>query len=122
MVVDERFSVFVPNFELDSTASIQLTDYKANHLTYQSNCSTEQIAVFSEIYYDKGWNAYVDGVISPHFRVNYVLRAMAVPAGSHQIEFKFEPTTYATGESVSLASSVVLLLLLVGVGYKELKQ
>jgi hypothetical protein len=122
VVVDEHFSVFVPNFELDSTASIQLTDYKANHLTYQSNCSTEQIAVFSEIYYDKGWNAYVDGVISPHFRVNYVLRAMAVPAGSHQIEFKFEPTTYATGESISLASSVVLLLLLAGVGYKELKQ
>ena len=122
VVLDERFSAFVPNFELDSMASIQLTDYKANHLTYQSNCSTEQIAVFSEIYYDKGWNTYIDGVISPHFRGNYVLRAMAVPAGSHQIEFKFEPTAYATGETISLASSVVLLLLLVGVGYKELKQ
>lgn len=121
-VIDERFSVFVPNVEMDSMASIQLTDYKANHLTYQSNCSTEQLAVFSEIYYDKGWNAYIDGDLVPHFRVNYVLRAMAVPAGEHLVEFKFEPATYTRGENVSLASSIVLLLLLAGVGYKELKK
>lgn len=113
-VVDARFSDLLPkNYYLDSTASISLQDYKANHLTYQSNCSSEQLAVFSEIYYDKGWNAYVDGELVPHFRANYVLRAMAIPAGSHVIEFKFEPQIYVLGERIALLSSIVLLLLLV---------
>ena len=79
------------------------------------------MAVFSEIFYEKGWNAYLNGELVPHFRANYVLRAMAIPAGSHQIEFKFEPTSYRTGESISFAGSAVLLLLLLGVAYTELK-
>ena len=83
--------------------------------------TSDQLAVFSEIYYEKGWNAYIDGKIVPHFRVNYVLRAMMVPAGTKKIEFKFEPTSYSIGESVAYASSIILLLLLGFVSYKELK-
>lgn len=120
-VVDNRYAEMLPSFTMDSTAQIQLTNYKANQLTYTANCSQEQLAVFSEIFYDKGWNAYLNGELVPHFRANYVLRAMTVPAGNHQIEFKFEPTTYSTGESISFASSAILLLLLLGLAYTELK-
>ena len=68
---------------------------------------SEQLAVFSEIYYKDGWNAYVDGELYPHFRVNYVLRAIVLPAGSHTIEFKFEPEIYSEGETISFASSLL---------------
>ena len=120
-VVDIRYEDMIPNFNFDSLASIQLSNYKANHLTYTTNCNQEQFAMFSEIFYDKGWNAYLNGELVPHFRANYVLRAMSIPAGNHQIEFKFEPTAYNTGEKVSFAGSTVLLLLLLAVGYSELK-
>ena len=90
-------------------------------MKYSSNSTNDRIAIFSEIYYDKGWNAYVDGELARHFRANYVLRGMQVPAGKHSIEFKFEPQSYKTGESVSLASSILLLLLLAFVSFKELK-
>lgn len=120
-VVDERFSDLIPTITKDSSAIIGLTSYKANHLIYQSNSSSEQLAVFSEIYYDKGWNAYLDGELVPHFRANYVLRAMSIPAGNHQIEFKFEPKVYALGERISLFSSILLLLLLLW-SFKNLLQ
>ncbi len=111
-VVDKKFSHELEKFSpaFDSTASIKLTEYKPNHLKYQSKANSEQLAVFSEIYYDKGWNAYIDGNLSPHFSVNYVLRAMRVPAGEHNIEFKFEPKEYFIGEKISLASSALLLI------------
>ena len=120
VVVDERYES--PSaLTTDSTATIQLISYKANHLIYKSNTQIDQFAVFSEIYYDKGWNAYIDGELASYVRANYVLRAMAIPAGSHTIEFKFEPATYYTGERVSLASSIALLLFLFFAFYKELK-
>lgn len=110
VVVDERFQeqISKKNYTPDSLSKIQLTDYKPNYLTYQSNSSAERLAVFSEIYYDKGWNAYIDGKLTPHFRANYVLRAMVIPQGNHKIEFKFEPQSYVTGEKISLASSILL--------------
>ena len=120
VVVDERYES--PSaLTTDSTATIQLISYKANHLIYKSNTQIDQFAVFSEIYYDKGWNAYIDGELASYVRANYVLRAMAIPAGSHTIEFKFEPATYYTGERLSLASSIALLLFLFFAFYKELK-
>lgn len=120
VVVDKRYES--PSaLTTDSTATIQLISYKANHLIYKSNTQIDQFAVFSEIYYDKGWNAYIDGELASYVRANYVLRAMAIPAGSHTIEFKFEPATYYTGERVSLASSIALLLFLFFAFYKELK-
>jgi hypothetical protein len=122
-IVDERFKDQLTglNIQPDSAASIRHTEYRANHLTYETNVASEQLAVFSEIYYDKGWNAYIDGQPAQHFRVNYVLRAMRIPAGSHKVEFRFEPKVYATGEKVSLAGSVILILLFAGVAFRELK-
>ena len=89
-------------------------------MKYNSESVKEGVAVFSEIYYDKGWNAYIDGEKKSHFRVNYVLRGMKIPSGNHIVEFKFEPLTYKIGETVSLTSSVILLLLLSFACYNEL--
>jgi hypothetical protein len=102
------------------SAKIYLTSYKPNHLQYISAANSEQLAVFSEIYYDKGWNAYTDGKLTPHFRVNYVLRAMRIPPGNHKIEFRFEPESYFIGEKVSLLSSVLIILLILGSIVNEL--
>jgi hypothetical protein len=120
-VVDERFKSQIISGISSEGASINLTEYKPNYLKYSSNSINDGIVIFSEIYYEKGWNAYVDGKSAPHFRANYVLRGMQVPAGQHTIEFKFEPKTYKSGENISLASSILLLLLLAFVSFKELK-
>ncbi|WP_178988867.1 YfhO family protein [Winogradskyella schleiferi] len=102
-------------YQVDSTASIQLKEYQPNYLKYETNNSNNGLAVFSEIYYAKGWNAYINGELTPHFRVNYVLRALEIPKGNHTVEFKFEPQVVETGSKVALASSVVLgLLVLLG--------
>jgi uncharacterized membrane protein YfhO len=78
--------------------------------------------LFSEIYYPKGWNAYIDGKPTPHFRADYVLRAMIIPAGKHLVEFKFEPKAYYIGEKISLASSLLVILLVVGYLIWEIKR
>jgi hypothetical protein len=108
--IDKRFVEQVKNLNItpDSSSSIKLTSYAPNKLVYQSESTSPQLAVFSEIYYDKGWNAYIDGVLTPHLRCNYVLRGLSVPAGKHQIEFKFEPATVKIGETISLVSSGLL--------------
>lgn len=95
-------------------STIVLTKYEPDALTYRATATADAFVVFSEIYYADGWNAYVDGKKVPYVRANYVLRAMPLPAGSHTIEFKFEPTEYAIGNTVSLVSSVLLILALVG--------
>ena len=122
-IIDKRFlnEVSSAKFNYDTSASIDLIDYAPNHLTYKTKASNEQLAVFSEIYYDKGWNAYIDGVLHPHFRADYILRSMKVPAGEHKIEFKFEPQSYIIGEKISLASSIILILLVLGAVFMEYK-
>ncbi len=110
------------NFETDSTAVIELTQYEPNHLTYQSYNSHEGVAVFSEMYYPNGWNAYIDEKLVPHFEVNYVLRALEVPAGNHKIEFKFQPTLVDVGGKITMASSILLILvLLYGIAHTIMK-
>ncbi|MDC1465379.1 YfhO family protein [Polaribacter sp.] len=98
----------------DTIATIALVDYKVTSLTYNSKTETAQFAVFSEIFYKEGWNAYIDGELVPHYRVNYVLRGMKIPAGNHKIEFKFELKVIQQGKTVSLISYALLLLLSVG--------
>lgn len=103
----------------DSLAKIELVDYSPEHLTYKSENEEHGFAVFSEIHYPHGWNAYIDGKLEPHYRVNYILRGMEVPAGKHTIEFKFEPTVVQKGISISLTSSIILFLLILGGIYYE---
>jgi hypothetical protein len=97
-----------------ATGTIALSAYEPNNLVYKSNSASEEFAVFSEIYYEKGWNAYVDGQLQKHLQTDYVLRGMVVPAGAHTIEFKFEPMVYKTGNSIALVGSIILLLAVAG--------
>lgn len=111
-VVDIRFKDKIEDFkpEFDADASINLLEYQPNHLTYESKANSEQFAVFSEIYYEKGWNAFIDGEPAEYLRCNYILRGMRVPEGNHTIEFKFEPKSYFIGEKIALISSIFLFL------------
>jgi hypothetical protein len=105
----------------DTTASIRLSSYAPDHLQYQSSSSTPQLAVFSEIYYDKGWTMQIDGVEHPYFRADYLLRAASVPAGKHTISFDFHPASYYTGEKISLAGSILLVLVIGGAAAAEIR-
>jgi len=98
----------------DSLATIKLDSYKPNHLVYTSINSKDGFAVFSEIYYPKGWIATVDGKEVNQFRANYVLRAINIPAGKHKVEFKFVPEVVSTGSKIALFSSLGMLLLIIG--------
>ncbi len=116
-IMNEKFKERAATKEVYSAkGKIELLTYKPNEVTYASESEEAQFAVFSEIYYEKGWNAYVDGNLMPHAQVNYVLRGMALPAGKHAVVFKFEPQTYHTANSIALAGSVLLILSL-GLGF-----
>ena len=97
--------------ELDSLAYIKLTEYSLNSLTYDTSSNKDEFAVFSEIYYKHGWNAYLDGVKQPHTNVNYILRGMEIPKGEHIIKFKFEPSVIKSGSIISLISYALMLLI-----------
>jgi len=118
-IVREDFKNIIGDFvpKNDSMAIIYQTDYQPNHLSYLSKTSIEQMAVFSEIYYDKGWEAYINGEKTEIIKVNYLLRAIIVPPGENTIEFRFEPRSYQNGERIALVSSILMVLLLLFGGY-----
>jgi hypothetical protein len=123
-IVDQRFSAYVQDIPLgEKEGEINLTEYRPDYLKYQANTEKDALAVFSEIYYndEKGWKAYIDGQRVDHIRVNYVLRALKVPAGEHTVEFKFEPQTYHTGLNIALAGSILSLLFIGFAGFKAYK-
>ncbi len=91
--------------------SIALVSYKPNELIYSSSAAGERLAVFSEIWYPAGWKASIDGKPVDYIRADWTLRGLIVPAGKHEIRFVFEPSSYVTGNRISLASSVVFILL-----------
>ncbi|MDR6843593.1 YfhO family protein [Flavobacterium granuli] len=109
-------------FVKDSLATITLDSYLPNNLKYTSNNTEEGLAVFSEMYYEKGWKALIDGKETSIMRADYTLRAIILPAGRHTIEFKFEPQVVKTGSAITLVSSIGMLFLLVGGFYFERKK
>ena len=113
-VVERRFADLIssPAYGENSADTIYLASYSPNMLTYDTRLASERIAVFSEIYYPYGWKAFVDDKPVDYFRTDYILRGMVVPAGQHKITFKFEPQSYKTGNGISMASSVILMILL----------
>jgi hypothetical protein len=116
-IINEKWKQNLPNYEsigYDSLARISLVSYKPNHLVYSSKSASTQLAVMSEIFYNKGWNAYIDGQPVPHAQANYVLRTLIIPAGDHEIEFKFEPSVYNISSKIALAGSILVGLLLLG--------
>jgi hypothetical protein len=102
------------DFSQDTAATIELQSYEPNHLVYTTQSNKEQLAVFSEIFYPEGWQAYIDGKEAKHFRVNYILRGMVIPEGKHKVEFEFKPKAYYTGRTIAAVSSVLLILILIG--------
>jgi hypothetical protein len=115
-VLNQQFNEFVAqkSFTKDRNGSINLVEYQPNYLKYNYNAASEQLTVFSDVYYKSDWHAYLNGEPVPHFRINYILRGMVVPAGSHTIEFRFEPASYYRGNYISMASSFILVLLAAG--------
>lgn len=123
MVVHEEFKpmIDIKKVGYDGNAFIRLTNYHPDLMTYEYSSGRDALAVFSEIWYDKGWNAYLDGEIIPYFRADYLLRAAQLPGGNHKLEFKFEPNSYYTGEIISLIASILLILGLAYAIYTEMK-
>ncbi len=102
--------------------TIKLEEYTPNFLKYSSSNSGDGFAVFSEVYYPKGWNATIDGEPIPIERVNYILRGINIPSGNHTIEFSFRPNSYYIGNAVMwVGSIIVILLIVVAVGMESKK-
>ncbi len=116
LIADKEWTRVIPKTaEKDTAAHIELTEYSLNTMKYKSSATTDQVAVFSEIYYEKGWNVFIDGEQVPYFRANYLLRAMRIPAGNHEIEFRFEPQSFFWGKRIDAISSVIFVLLAAGI-------
>lgn len=112
-IINQEFDQMINNaqFEPNINDKIEHTEYRANYMKYSSSLEEDRVVVFSEMYYPKGWTAYIDGEEAPYFRANYILNAMVVPKGEHEIEFKFVPPYISTMRVVSVASSSILMLL-----------
>ncbi len=113
-IVDKSFASLVVQPQWDSAASIKMTKFDNDAIDYESNANGPQFAVFSEIYYPKGWNAYIDGKQVEYVNVNYVLRGLSVPAGKHTIRFVFEPASVKKGVSMMFIASIIILIIVVG--------
>lgn len=115
-VLDKQFAGYTKNFTAghDSSATIHLTKYTPEYIEYQSKADKDGTVVFSEIYYPYGWKAYIDGEPTDHFRVNYMLRALNVPAGKHHIRFEFRPDSIRKGDTLALVCMGILLLTILG--------
>jgi hypothetical protein len=122
VIVNKKFKTLLPDQlkPLSPSSQLKLKLYSPNKLEYSYSGQGNEIAVFSEIYYPKGWNAYIKEKLVPSFQANYLLRAMVLPEGNYDITFKFEPTSYYFGKKISLFSSIILLLLIGFVLFKNL--
>lgn len=113
-VVDKSFSSLVIQPQADTTSTIKMTKFDNDAVEYEANCNGPQFAVFSEIYYPKGWNAYLDGKKVDYCNVNYILRGLSVPTGKHIIKFVFEPASVKKGTSIMYMASIAILVSLLG--------
>lgn len=119
---DNKTKLSASEFVRDSLANISLLSYQPNRLKYKSSNSNDGFAVFSEMYYEDGWKAKIDGKEAPIVRVNFALRGLNIPKGNHTIEFSFEPQVVKTGSTIALISSILILLLIALVVYFEAKR
>lgn len=125
IAIIEGFDTKALSTSSDSTATISQVFYAPNEIVYNSDSSTPQVAVFSEIYYPAGWEATIDGEKAEILHADYILRALQVPAGKHEIRFTFYPRSYTVGKTLSMVGSVLAILLLIGgifYNYKKTKK
>lgn len=117
-IINEEFKSLVTPFEMDSTAKVELTLSHPNRKKFTSSSQKDILTIFSDVYYKPGWHVYVDGKEVDHFRTNWILRGMVIPAGEHEIEFLFYPDTFVNLTHMSNAIGWILILLIVGyIGY-----
>jgi len=109
-------------FGKDSAASVKLDKYGLDDLSFKSSNAKDGLAVFSDIYYSKGWKAFVDGKETPIMKANYVLRAIKIPAGQHSIEFHFHPESFYKGQKIAMVSSILVLLICLGALFNGFKK
>lgn len=121
-VLQESFANGIAQPQFDSTASIRLTHFDNDTLVYQFEAASQQFAVFSDVYYPAGWNAYIDGQKAEYVKANYALRGLSVPAGKHEIKFVFEPDSVKTGMQLSYIGSWLVLLFVLGGGFMHWRQ
>lgn len=123
-VTQQNQGLAAKTYTPDSTEVIRLSSYAPNKLVYSSETKKPEFAVFSEIYYrgNKDWKSYIDGIETPHHKVNYVLRGMEIPAGKHEIVFEFKPAAVEKGKTIDLIASIALVLLGVGAVYAGVKK
>jgi hypothetical protein len=120
VIIQQKYASRVPFQPVpDTTASIRLIDNLLEKIDYKFSAKTNQFAVFSEIYYDAGWNAYLDGKKADYLRVDYLLRGMPVPAGDHTIEFRFEPHSYKLGYTLTIWFTILIYGMVVLAGVVE---
>jgi len=113
-VVESKFGGLVANIGSQPVAgSIEMTSYEPDHIGYKSVSDAEGLAVFSQIYYPAGWKAFIDGNEAPIIQADYILRALVIPAGNHNIEFKFEPDSFRYGQIISILGSLLIVALIV---------
>lgn len=114
-VVQVKFKSLIANAPVyDSASSIKLIENKNDIINYESQANSNQFAVFSEIYYTAGWNAFIDGKKAEIVKTNYALRGLAIPAGTHKIEFRFEPYSYKLGDTLDLIAAILTYLIVFG--------
>ena len=111
--LSQNSEIINTSFQLNETNEIKLISRKANQLIYSSKTDSNQFAVFSEAFYNNGWQAYVDNKPVSHFKVNYLLRGMEMPKGTHEIKFEFKPEVINTGFYLSLLSYLIFISLFI---------
>lgn len=112
-VADKKYEPVLQGFSVsaaDSASSIALSRYDSNFITYNVDAKKDELAVFSEIYYPKGWKITIDGQPAEMLRANYTLRALPVPAGKHTVEFRFEPTSIKVTDAIAYVALLIMLL------------
>ncbi|MBW6478865.1 MAG: YfhO family protein [Bacteroidales bacterium] len=123
-IIDQRFEDKVDPTQLrfDGLGQIELVHYQPNKLRYTYSARADQLAVFSEVYYPDGWKVFINGEEADHFRVNYILRAMVLPAGqNNEVEFRFEPRSYYTGQKIAIVFSIIMVLTVLGFLYLKFR-
>ena len=120
-IIDKKYKPFVGEILNSGKSNVELVNYKANYLEYNIDAENDELIVFSEIFYDKGWKAYVDGIETPHVRLNYILRGLKVKSGNHEIIFKYDLPIFNTASLISLSSSLIIFVLLFILVFFEVK-
>jgi hypothetical protein len=123
-ILDEaiKSNTYAANPVKDSSASIKLVYNDNDIIEYKSSSKNAEFAVFSEIYYDAGWVATIDGKESPIIRTNYVLRALQIPAGDHKIVFEFKPSSFYNSNKAAIGASALIWILLIGAVIASLRK